>query len=324
MTNRTVTVQDLGYGISLIDLIQSGERGRTGAYILRGEEKTAIVDVGSALDIPNLLIGLKQLQISPEQIDYVIVTHIHLDHAGGVGTLLPYLPHATVVVHPRGARHLIDPSRLIAGARSVYGDQLEECFGQILPVPEERILIRNDEETLSLGGDRLLTFYDSPGHARHHFSIWDPVSQGIFSGDALGIRYVPELTGLDFEIIYPSSSPTEFDREAVFSTVNRLSKLPVKRIYHAHFGVTEPAQMAFERVLKGAAGFDDTARSLFYPGISWKIIAEALQDYMKQDMEQQGLQAPHSWKEFALDLELDAKGLLYRLEKEAKENGSVE
>jgi glyoxylase-like metal-dependent hydrolase (beta-lactamase superfamily II) len=320
----TGTVQDLGSGIFLVDLLQGGRRGRTGTYIVRGEEKTAIVDVGSSLDIPRLLAGLEQLQIPAETIDYIILTHIHLDHAGGIGTLLPHLPHATVVVHPRGARHLIDPSRLIAGARAVYGELLDSLFGTILPVPEERVLIRADEETLSLGGKRILTFYDSPGHARHHFSIWDPVSQGIFSGDALGIRYIRELTGMDGEIVFPSTSPSEFDREAVISTVKRLSALPAKRVYHAHFGVTEPAETAFERTLKGAIAFDEIARSIFYPGIPWEEIAEALRNYMQQEIEQQGLNVPASWDGFLLDLELDAKGLLFRLEKEVKENGPAE
>lgn len=310
----TSTPQDLQHGVYLIDLLESGERGRTGSYLVRGAEKTALIETGSSHSSQRILDGIAALGLQPADIDYVIVTHIHLDHSGGVGYILPQFPNATVVCHPRAARHLIDPTRLIAGASAVYGDELERIFGTILPVPEERVLVREDGETIELG-DRVLTFYDTPGHARHHFSIQDSGSNGIFTGDTVSIRYVPELTGWDFTCLFPSTSPSEFDRDAVFRTVDRLEQLKPDRIYHTHFGVTEPASAAFERTRQTIADYDAFAREIFRPGLPWEELAERIREYIRADLAKQG----HIVQELSgieLDIELNAKGLLFVLEKE--------
>lgn len=306
----------LGHDITIIDLMEGGVPGRTACYVVKGE-KTAIIETGSSLSAPHILAGLEKLDIRPEQLDYIIVTHIHLDHSGGAGYILPHFPNATVVVHPRGVRHLIDPSRLIEGARAVYEDLLEQMFGQVSPVPEERILIRDEGETVDLGGGRVLTFYDTPGHARHHFSIYDPVSEGIFTGDTIGIRYVKQFTGWDFEPIFPSTSPSEFDRDAVFASADKLEKLGAKRIYHSHFGMTEPASIAFERTRETVAAFDDLARANCVSGTKWTQLAEILKDYMREDIEKQGYRVDN-FDGFELDLMLNSKGLLYTLEKKAR------
>ncbi|MBL0386576.1 MBL fold metallo-hydrolase [Tumebacillus sp. ITR2] len=316
MTN---TPQDLGFGVSLIDLQESGEKGRTGAYIVRGESKTALIEVGSSHAAQTILDNIAAMGLQPTDIDYVIVTHIHLDHSGGVGYILPQFPNATVVCHPRAARHLIDPTRLIAGASAVYGEDLERIFGTILPVPEERVLALADGETLDLGG-RTLTFYDTPGHARHHCSIHDSGSEGIFTGDTVSIRYVPELTGWDFACLFPSTSPSEFDRDAVFQTVERLQKLHAKRIYHTHFGVTEPATYAFERTLKTVADYDAFSREMFRPGLPWEDLAERIREYIRADLAEHGHHV-HDLSGIELDIRLNAQGMLFVLEKEhAKQN----
>ncbi|GAX88584.1 MBL fold metallo-hydrolase [Effusibacillus lacus] len=312
MGNVEPILHPLGHGITIIDLMELGVQGRTGCYVVNAE-KIAIVETGSSYGAPHILSGLKRLGIRPEQVEYIIVTHIHLDHSGGVGYILPHFPNATVVVHPRGAKHLIDPSRLISGARAVYGDALEQAFGQILPVPEDRVLIRDEGDTLDLGGGRILTFYDTPGHARHHFSIYDPVSEGIFTGDTVGIRYVKQFTGYDFEPIYPSTSPSEFDRAATFESLAKLETLNPKRIYHSHFGMTEPASIAFKRTRETVAAIDDLARANYVPGMEWTQLAEILKDYIREDIEKQGYRVDN-FEGFALDLMLNSKGLLCVLE----------
>jgi len=309
-------VYDLGHDIHLIDLLDMGERARTGCYVIRGA-KTALVDVGASPSQPQILAGLAKLGIAPEKIDYVILTHIHLDHAGGMGFLLPLLPNATVVCHPRAARHVIDPSRLIAGAQAVYGDQLQRLFGQILPVPEERVLIREDGETLDLGEGHFLTFYDTPGHARHHFSIHDRGAEGIFTGDTVGLRHVPELTGWDFTVILPSTSPSEFDCKAVLDSIAKLEPLGAKRIYHAHFGMTEPASEAFERVKRIVVDYDRIARESFTPGMSSDVIAGKLGEYVRADLAALG-HIVHDLSGLQFDLQINAQGLLYNLEREHK------
>lgn len=315
MSTINPILHPLGHGITIIDLMENRVEGRTGCYVIQTEQ-IAIIETGSSLSSPYILAGLEKLGIPPEKVDYIIVTHIHLDHAGGVGYILPHFPNATVVVHPRGARHLIDPSRLMQGARAVYGDKLEQYFGEILPVPEERVLIRDEGDTLDLGGGRILSFYDTPGHARHHFSIHDPVSEGIFTGDTIGVRYVKQLTGLDFETIFPSTSPSEFDRNAVFQSADKLEKLGAKRIYHSHFGMTEPASVAFERTRQTVAAFDEIARACFEPGMDYRILADKLAAYIRDDMAKQG-HSLESMKGFEIDLEINAKGLIFTLEREA-------
>lgn len=310
MTNLPL---DLGNGVFQIDLLEGGERGRSAGYIVRGE-KNALFDTGSSHSRQTILDGLAALGMTPADLDYLVVTHIHLDHSGGVGYLLPLLPNATVICHPRAARHLIDPTRLIAGASAVYGESLERIFGQILPVPEERVVIAEDGDTVDLGG-RMLTFYDSPGHARHHIAIHDSGSNGIFTGDTVSIRYVPELTGWDFTCLFPSTSPSEFDRAAVFQTVERLEKLQPERIYHTHFGMTEPASYAFARTRQTVADYDQMARDLFRPGMPWEDLADRIREYIRADLAKAG-HSVHDLSGIELDIELNAKGLLFVLEKE--------
>lgn len=311
-------VQNLGRNVHLIDLQDNGERGRTGCYVIRGE-KIALIEVGASPSRQQILNGMVELGLTADMIDYVIVTHIHLDHAGGLGYLMPLLPNATAVCHPRAARHMIDPSRLIAGAKAVYGDDMENIFGQIVPVPEERLLIRDEGDLIDLGNGHLLTFYDTPGHARHHFSIHDAGSRGIFTGDTVGVRYVPELTGWDFIPIFPSTSPTEFDRDAVFASVEKLRKLDVDRIYHTHFGMTEPASVAFERTLQTADDYDRMARDMFRPGAPWEELADKIRAYIKADLAEQGHAVENlDFSGMELDIRLNAQGLLFVLEKEYK------
>ena len=210
---------DWGHRIRMIDGYDLNVPGRTGIYVLEEEELT-LVETGPSLSVPRILKGLEALGHRPEDVRNVIVTHIHLDHAGGAGLLLQSCPKARVVVHPRGARHLADPTRLIQGARMVYGEQFDALFEPVLPVPEDQILVRKDGETLEIGPDRKLKFLDSPGHAAHHFSIYDPVSRGLFAGDTAGIRY-GQLEELGCSLYIPSTSPNQFDPAAMKQSIDR-------------------------------------------------------------------------------------------------------
>lgn len=237
---------DLGLGVSLIDVFDLGKEKRTGSYVLHGEELT-IIETSASPSIPYLLKGLKELEIKPEQIKYIIVTHIHLDHAGGVGLLLESCPNAKVIVHPRGARHLADPAKLILGARAVYGELFDELFHPILPVPEDRLIVKEDGETIQIAENRTLTFYDTPGHAKHHFSIHDSLSNGIFTGDTIGVYY-SQVKDKGLELILPSTSPNQFDPEAMLQSLEKIEALGVERIYFGHFGMTENPINVYEQI----------------------------------------------------------------------------
>lgn len=170
-------VRDLGNDIQLIDLMDLQTPERTGAYILGAEELT-VIETSASPSIPHLIEGLQELNINLEDIKHIIVTHVHLDHAGGAGLFLEQCPKAKVYVHPRGKRHLADPSKLIAGARMVYGDEFDQLFNPIMPIDEKRLVTMEEGQSLDIGG-RLLTFYDTPGHAKHHYSIHDSKSNGF-------------------------------------------------------------------------------------------------------------------------------------------------
>lgn len=223
--------------IDIIDIFDLNLPERTASYYLPGDSPT-LIETSAAPSIPFLLQGLKRRQIDYHSIKYVILTHIHLDHAGGAGLLLDSLPNATVIVHPRGLRHLIDPSRLIESAKTVYGDQFDQLFDPIKPVPEDRIIAVEDEETIEIGPGRVLTFYDTPGHSKHHLSIHDSLTNSMFTGDTLGTLYPTRFTG-GSELILPSTSPTQFDPNDMMTSMKRIRDIAPERIYFGHYGYSE-------------------------------------------------------------------------------------
>ena len=191
----------------LIDGYDLGVAERTGIYVIDEEELT-IVETGPSPSIKHIKQGLEALGFTLDQVKYIIVTHIHLDHAGGTGLLLQECPNATVVVYRKGARHIANPERLIAGAKAVYGDKFESLFDPILPIAEDRLLIKGEGDVLKIGPACTLQFLDTPGHAKHHFSIYDPVSNGIFTGDTIGVRY-KQLVADGIDLFLPSTSPNQ-------------------------------------------------------------------------------------------------------------------
>ncbi|MFT4415198.1 MBL fold metallo-hydrolase [Fredinandcohnia humi] len=222
--------------IYLIDVLDLGRKARTGAYIIK-DEKVTIIETSATPSIPYILEGLQTLNIDPLDVQYIIVTHIHLDHAGGAGALVQHCPNANVVVHPKGARHLADPSRLIAGAKAVYGEAFGTLFNPILPIPEDKLLVKNDLDELQIGTNGSLVFYDTPGHANHHFSVFDPASNGIFTGDTIGIYY-HELKKDQIDFYLPTTSPNQFNPDAMLASAERIKNLGVTYVYFGHYGMS--------------------------------------------------------------------------------------
>ena len=185
--------------------------------------------------------GLEKAGLAPEQVRYLIVTHVHLDHSGGTAELLKHCPNATVIAHPRAGRHIIDPSRLVTGARLIYGDEaFDRLYGEIEPVDADRVVTKEDGETLELGG-RTLTFYDSPGHARHHFIVQDSATNSIVVGDAFGNCY-PHLQRGDQAYFSYVCAPPQFNPAEARATIERIRDLEPDRIYVAHFGQSSAIQ----------------------------------------------------------------------------------
>ncbi|MGM7682731.1 MBL fold metallo-hydrolase [Cytobacillus sp. Hm23] len=232
--------------IFLIDDFDLGMQERTGTFVIKNDKPT-IIETCASPSIPYILKGLADIGVEPEEIVYIIVTHIHLDHAGGAGLLLSHCPNAKVIVHPKGARHLVDPSKLIAGAKAVYGMNFNTLFDPIVPIEDNKIVIMKDKEQLQVGKDRMLTFYDTPGHANHHFSIYDPISKGIFTGDTLGIYY-KQLSELNILLFLPSTSPNQFDPEKMLHSAKMIEQLDLKSIYFGHYGMTTNVEEVFSQL----------------------------------------------------------------------------
>lgn len=291
----------------MIDLLEQDLPSRTAAYVIR-DTQVALIETGSAMSQTALLAGLTESGLSPEDLDYIIVTHVHLDHAGGAGQLMQLAKKAKLVCHPRGARHMANPSKLWAGASDVYGLRVSELFGGVEPVPAERILVREDGDTLVLG-DRTLTFFDSPGHAKHHFTILDPDADALYAGDAVGIRYRLAFTGLDFEWVMPSTSPVDFNPKAVETTLNRLRTLPFQTVYHTHFGAS-PKDEAINSTLQGALDMAKLIEHLYQPDLTWEPVAGALRTWIRQQLSSQGFVVDSDLSVLDIDVVLDAMGLL--------------
>jgi glyoxylase-like metal-dependent hydrolase (beta-lactamase superfamily II) len=302
--------------IFLIDDFDLSLTERTGTYVLM-EEKITLIETSASPSIPYILEGLEELGISPADIAYIIVTHIHLDHAGGAGLMLKHCPHAKVVVHPKGARHLIDPSRLIAGAKAVYGEKFAELFDPILEIPEDRIIIKGDGDILFLGEETTLKFLDTPGHANHHFSIYHPSTNGIFSGDTAGIYY-PQIQREGIEFYLPSTSPNQFDPVKMLQSISKYQELEIKRIYFGHFGMSENPAEAFKQVKHWLdifmteakqvnTGANDTAQQV-------EELTGKLYGKIKAYLSHQGLAVNHPIFELLyLDINVSSMGLIHYL-----------
>ena len=204
-------------------------------HLVVDDGRAAFVDTGSNASLPHAEAALAALGLAADAVDYVILTHIHLDHAGGAGLLMQRLPGAMLAVHPRGARHMADPTPLFAAVQAVYGEtEARRLYGTLLPVPADRILAADDGYTLDLGG-RMLVCLDTPGHARHHLSLLDTRSGGIFTGEAFGIS-LRELDVDSRPSILPAIAPTQFDPAAMRASVERILSYRPPALYLAHFG----------------------------------------------------------------------------------------
>lgn len=217
--------------------------GLAACYLVRSGDRLAFVDTGTARTVPTLLAVIADLGLGPDDVDFVIPTHVHLDHGGGSGDLMTACPKARLVVHPKGAPHLIDPSRLIAGATAVYGEEgFAQDFGGLTPVPEERMTLASDGMEIDLAG-RTLTFLDTPGHANHHGCIYDPQTRGCFTGDTFGISY-REFDTEEGPWIFAPTTPVAFDPEAWLASLDRLMALEPRAMYLTHYGrVDDPENL---------------------------------------------------------------------------------
>lgn len=293
--------------------------GQACCYLIGGGSQYAFVDCGTSLSVPGIKAVLAARGIGLEQIAYVMPTHVHLDHAGGAGLLMRECPNAKLVVHPRGAKHLIDPTALIAGATGVYGpEKMAAMYGEIVPIEASRVIVADDGFRLDLGG-RELRFIDAPGHARHHYAIWDAQSRGWFAGDTFGLSY-RVFDGPNGATLLPTTTPVQFEPEAWLQTLDRFLAADPAWMYLTHYGrVGNVPQLAAD--LRGdLAMYQSIALHLADVPDRHGRIVEALTLHALEELA--AMAAPVSddtardW--LAFDLELNAQGLGVWLDKQQR------
>jgi len=308
--------QDFDHGISLIDADYQ-RRGLAAIYLIVEGNRAALIDTGTSLSVLGVIRVLRAKRIPLENVDFVIPTHVHLDHAGGAGAMMRKFPNARLVIHPRGARHMIDPSRLIAGVTDVYGPEwVARYFGDILPVAADRVIEAPDHFTLEFNGRELL-FLDTPGHARHHFAVVDNhSSRGIFAGDTFGVSY-REFDTLKGAFILPATPPVQFDPPAHHATIDRLAGLCPRRIFLTHFGfVTEVDRLArdMHELLDAYVELANQVREAGAARIGQLI--QGQRDILYPRLAQHGCKLDENQIEMLLtgDLKINAQGLAFWLD----------
>ena len=283
-------------------------------YLIVENGRAAFIDTGSNDSVPNALAALAKLGLSVEAVDYVILTHIHLDHAGGAGLMMQKFPNAQLVVHPRGARHMAEPSKLIAGVSAVYGaEYVASMYGEILPIPAERIIEASDNTTITLDGRALLCI-DTPGHARHHICIIDQATQGIFTGDMFGLSY-RELDTDRRAFIFPTTTPTQFEPDEMRASIARLLSFQPTAIYLTHFGQVTNLVKLSEDLLRHISALTQAAMFVQTLNLEHNTrharIKEAMQTYLLMQVRMFGCTLPDTQliDIFATDIELNTQGI---------------
>lgn len=292
--------------------------GHAAAHLIVDSGRAAFVDVGTNDSVPYLLAALAELGIARESVDHLLLTHVHLDHAGGAGALMRELPNARAVVHPRGAPHMIDPARLIAGSKAVYGEErFAQLYGELVPIPRERVRVAADGERVSLGA-RTLELIHTPGHAMHHYAVVDAAHASLFSGDTFGISYPPLATARG-SFITPSTVPTQFDPEQHLASIDRMLSYRPESIYLMHFsrvtGVPRLAELLKSQIRELARL---ARRHAHAPDRAAAIRADMLALWIQlARREGSTLESEALERALANDLELNTQGLIAWLDRAA-------
>lgn len=287
--------------------------GLAACYLLRSGERLAFIETGPAVAAPRLLALLAAMDLRPEQVDYVIPTHVHLDHAGAAGDLLAACPHARLYVHPKGAPHLIDPDKLIAGATAVYGEAaFAQHFGAPRPIPTERVLLAEDGGVCNLAG-RPLQFIDTPGHANHHGCLFDARTGGCFSGDTFGIAYRELATATGEPWLFAPTTPVAFDPPRWLATLDRLMALQPRAMFLTHYGRLDHPERHVGQLRASIAQLAELALGLqdLAPEIRPAHLHEAVCEALCASARASGVarSATELRALLAVDCELNAQGL---------------
>jgi len=300
--------KDLPNGITCIESWYQSE-GIACCYLMEADGQFALIDTGTARTAPMIMELLENKSIAKEQVRYIIPTHVHLDHAGGAGQLMAQLPEAELIIHPYGSRHMIDPSKLQAGATAVYGaEAFKKEFDTLLPIPATRVIEMDDGMQLDLNG-RILQLIETPGHARHHLVVWDEVSKGLFSGDVYGNGY-PEMHTTNGRYLMPVTSPVQLDPPVWHESIDKLLSFNPQRVYLTHYGMLENPQERAEQLHQDLDAYVKIALSLDAEN-RYENLLEQISRYHMENIQAHGCTLPTKEIDRLIgsDLVLCAQGL---------------
>ncbi len=296
------------------------------AYLLIHNGRAVFIENNTQYAVPIMMDVLREVGVSPENVDYAIVTHVHLDHAGGSSALMEACPNAQMLCHPRGHRHLVDPSRLIVGTEQVYGkERFERLYGKIGGVAEDRVRSVTDGEEINWNG-RMLRFLHTPGHASHHMSIIDEESSSIFTGDSFGVCY-PALQRKG-TVAFISSPPTDFDVDLSRTSIEKTMAAGCEHVYPTHFGEIQDVKGACDQLYEGldfsAKVIDEVVQALRSGEDSAqveKMCTERVFQYAREQVKKVDMQlSDDDWQLLDLDFELSAAGLFFSASRKAKKH----
>lgn len=280
------------------------------SHLIVEKGRAAFVDTGANNAVPLLLEALARHELEPADVDYLFLTHVHLDHAGGAGQLMQNLPNAVCVLHPRGAPHMIDPAKLVAGTEQVYGKkQSQKIYGTIVPIDAARIHVAEDDEYFDLNGRSLQTIY-TEGHATHHYVLNDPASRGVFTGDSFGISY-RELDTAAGPFIFPSATPIDFDPDAAHRAYDRIMACEPQHIYLTHYSRVADLERLVSDLHTGIDAYRFMALDNEHAEERLQELQSAMFAYLAERLQQHGYKGSEDdmWSVLSIDVNLNAQGL---------------
>jgi len=315
MPGGSAQVTTLNDGIFAVDTEYARPLQDASHLVVEGA-RAAFVDSGTNDSVPLLLDSLRQRDLDPADIDFVFLTHVHLDHAGGAGLLMQHLPNARCVIHPRGAPHMIDPARLIKGTEGVYGvKRTREMYGELRPIDAQRVVVADDDGWIDFNGRPMQTLF-TEGHARHHYCLNDPTSRGVFTGDNFGVSY-RELDTVNGEFIYPTSTPASFDPVEAHKSVDRIMACDPQQLYLTHYSrVRDLARLAAD-MHAGIDAYTHMALTCRDAKERGQAIEEAMRSYLSARLVAHGFKGDSEAIRAVIDIDvvLNAAGLVSWLDR---------
>ncbi|MCS7204981.1 MAG: MBL fold metallo-hydrolase [Leptospiraceae bacterium] len=290
-------------------------------YLMIEEDRAAIIETNTNYAVPYILEEMKNSSIKLENVDYVIITHVHLDHAGGAGKLMELFPNAKLLAHPRAARHMIDPSRLIQSSIQVYGEErFRQLYGEILPIEESRVQVIEDGEEITFGS-RKLKFLHTKGHANHHFVIYDSKTNGVFSGDSFGLAY-PALQEKGLFIV-PTTTPTDFDPQEAYLSIDKILETKCDKVFLTHYGMIQDLENAKNQLKEGLKFSEELldwcVKSNKSQEEQHQQVKNELMEYFRTKLKQLGMMETEERRFlFEMDAELNAMGIVYAAQRKKK------